>query len=261
MGTAQIQGELWGQRPLDWSELQEPAFGALYAAAFDAAKVGRGMRLLDVGCGAGLACQIAQARGARVTGLDAAAALVEIAKRRCSGVVDIRVGEIEELPFGDCTFDVVAGFNSFQYAADPVRALAEARRVVVPNGCVVAAVWGAPEQCELAGHLAALGKLMPPPPPNAPGPFALSATGALETIFKRAELRPDQSGSAPVEMRAPDEAAALRGLLAAGPAIRAIRHSGEDAVRKAVAEAITPYRQSDGSYRLQNEFRYLLARR
>lgn len=260
MGTAQVQGELWGARPRDWSELQEVAFRTLYEAAFDAAQVGSGTTLLDAGCGAGLACHVAQQRGAKVSGLDAAAPLVDIATSRCPGA-DIRVGEIQELPFGDGTFDVVTGFNSFQYAADPVHALAEARRVMAPTGCVVAAVWGAPERCELAGHIAALGKLMPPPPPGAPGPFALSAPGALEGLLEKASLRPQRSGSAPVVMRFPDEATALRGLLAAGPATRATRHSGEDAVRRGLAEAIAPFRQSDGSYVMRNEFRYVLARR
>lgn len=260
MGTAQIQGELWGARPRDWSELQEIAFRTLYEAAFDAAKVGTGTILLDVGCGAGLACHIAQTRGAKVSALDAAGALIDIARSRCPGA-DIRKGEIEELPFEDSTFDVVTGFNSFQYAADPVHALAEARRVTTPNGCVVAAVWGAPERCELAGHVAALGRLMPQPPPGAPGPFALSAPGALEALVEKAGLRPDRGGTAPVEMRFSGEATALRGLMAAGPASRAIHHSGEDAVRKGLTEAIAPYRQSDGSYVMRNEFRYLLARR
>jgi SAM-dependent methyltransferase len=259
MGTAQIQGELWGARPRDWSELQEVAFRTLYEAAFDAARVASGTRLLDVGCGAGLACHIAQTRGAKVSGLDAAAPLIEIARSRCPGA-DIQHGEIEELPFDDRTFDVVTGFNSFQYAADPVHALAEARRVTTPEGCLVAAVWGAPECCELAGHIAALGKLMPPPPPGAPGPFALSTPGALEMLVERAGWRPDHSGTAPVEMRFSDERTALRGLLAAGPAARAIHHSGEDAVCKGLLEAIAPYRLSDGSYVMRNQFRYVRAR-
>jgi SAM-dependent methyltransferase len=258
MGTAQIQGELWGARARDWSELQEVAFRPLYEAALDAAQVGKGTALLDIGCGAGLACQLAQARGATVSGFDAAAPLLEIARERCPGS-DIRLGEMEELPFPDQVFDVVTGFNSFQYAADPVRALVEARRVARPGGRVVAAVWGAAERCELAPILAALGKLMPPPPPGAPGPFALSAPGALEALLEKAGLRPETRGSAAVAMRFADAATALRGLLAAGPATRAIRHSGEDPVRKGIADAVAAYRQSDSSYLLRNEFQYVVS--
>jgi SAM-dependent methyltransferase len=257
MGTAQMQGELWGARPKDWSTLQEVAFAALYDAAFDAVKVGRGTSLLDVGCGAGLALEMATGRGADVSGLDAAAPLADVARSRTPSA-DIRVGEMEELPFADGSFDVVTGFNSFQYAADPVGALTEARRVTKDKGNVVIAIWGMAEQCEMAGYLAALGGLMPPPPPGAPGPFALSAPGALESLAEKAGLHPKQSASAPVEFKFVDEATAVRGLLAPGPATRAIGHSGEEAVRKGIAEAIAPYRREDGSYFMQNEFRYLI---
>ena len=92
--------------------------------------------------------------------------LAGLAKSRCPGG-DIRVGEIQELPFADGKFDVTTGFNSFQYATDPVHALAEAKRVTKANGYVVVAVWGTAGKCELAPYVAALGKLLPPPPPQA----------------------------------------------------------------------------------------------
>jgi SAM-dependent methyltransferase len=259
MGTAQVQGELWGARPREWSELQEGACRPLYEAAFDAARLGDGTDYLDVGCGAGLACQVARQRGAKVSGLDAAAPLLAIARSRCPEA-DLRAGEMEELPFADRSFDVITGFNSFQYAADPVHALAEARRVAQPEGRVVVAVWGAPEKCELAHYLVALGRLMPPAPPGAPGPFALSAAGALEALVERAGLQPAGSGTAPVVMRFEGDDAALRGLLASGPATRAIRHSSEAAACRAVAGAISPYRQGDGSYVMRNEFKFLVSR-
>jgi hypothetical protein len=52
---------------------------------------------------------------------------------------------------------------------------------------------------------------------------------------------------------------ALRGLLAAGPAVRAIQVAGEDRVRAAVAESLVPFKRMDGSYLLDNTFRYLIA--
>jgi len=74
-------------------------------------------------------------------GLDAAEALLDVARKRTpSG--DFRQGEMEELPFADGTFDVVTGFNSLQYAADPVNALRQARRVSKPSAKVAMAVWG-----------------------------------------------------------------------------------------------------------------------
>jgi SAM-dependent methyltransferase len=259
LGSSQVQGELWGVRAREWADLQEVSFRGLYEAAFAAAKVGQGSAVLDVGCGAGLALQVAQERGAKVSGLDAAAGLAAIAKERCPGG-DIRTGEIEELPFGDDSFDVTTGFNSFQYATDPAHALAEAKRVTKPNGIVVVAVWGAADKCQLAPYLAAVGKLMPPPPPGAPGPFALSAPGALEALASKAGLKPEGASSVVTTMRFPDEATALRGLIAAGVVERAIRNSGEAAVRSGIAEAIRPRRAADGSYAFSNEWRFLIAR-
>lgn len=259
MGTAQIQGELWSVRAREWADLQEGSFGPLYDTAFIAAKVGKGSNLLDVGCGAGLALQMARARGAKVSGVDAAPGLTGIAASRCPDG-DIRVGEIEELPFSDDSFDTTTGFNSFQYAASPVQALSEARRVTKPNGVVLVAVWGAADQCQLAPYLAAVGKCMPPPPPGAPGPFALSAVGALEELVTKAGLKPEGITNVVTTMRFPDEPSALLGLIAAGVVERAIRHSGELAVRLSIAEAIRPFRRSDGSYAFDNEWRFLVSR-
>jgi 2-polyprenyl-3-methyl-5-hydroxy-6-metoxy-1,4-benzoquinol methylase len=67
-----VQGELWGARARDWAEAQEPAQSGLYPPVFDAAGVGEGTSLLDVGCGSGVAAAIAHDRGAKVSGIDAA---------------------------------------------------------------------------------------------------------------------------------------------------------------------------------------------
>lgn len=259
MGTAQVQGALWGARAQAWAELQETAFEPLYREALAAARVGEGTAVLDVGCGSGLALAVAQSMGARASGLDASEALIEIARSRAPGA-DVRVGELEALPFADGAFDVATGFNAFQYAADRVNALRQARRVLRPDGRLVAAVWGQPEQCQMAPYLAALGPLMPPPPPGAPGPWALSPPGALEDLAAEAGLEPVSAGVATCVFRFADEETALRGLLASGPAVRALQTSGEAAVSAAIAKAIGPFRTPSGGYELVNAFRYIVAR-
>jgi ubiquinone/menaquinone biosynthesis C-methylase UbiE len=89
--------------------------------------VGPDTRYLDVGCGGGGAVQLAAARGAQVSGIDAADTLLAIARER-TPKGDFHIGDLEALPFDDATFDVVTGFNSFQYAANPAVALGEARQ-------------------------------------------------------------------------------------------------------------------------------------
>ena len=257
-GSASVQGEFWGARARGWADVQELAQRGLYPPVLDAAGVGEGTRLLDAGCGSGVAAAIAHERGARVSGIDAALPLVEIARERVPGAV-FQEGEIEELPYGDASFDVVTGFNSFQYAADPVRALREARRVTGSGGTVAIVTWGRPEDCEASAYLKALGSLLPPPPPGAPGPFALSEPGALEELVAQAGLTPHAAHEVKTRWEYPDRETALRGLLSAGPAVKAIDVGGEERVFEAVAESIAPFRTASGGYAIENTWRYLVA--
>ncbi len=258
LGSATAQAALWGVRARDWGALMEAAVRPAYEAVLGRLGLGPGLRLLDVGCGAGMFCQMAARLGARVTGLDATQPLLDIAVERTPEGHFIQ-GEMEQLPFEDHAFDVVTGFNSFQYAADPVHALAEARRVARPGAPVVALVWGRQEDCQLAPYFFALGALLPPPPPGAPGPFALSEPGALRALVERAGLTANDEVDVPCPAAYPDEETALRALISAGPAVRAINVAGEQAVRAAVSGAIAPYHTADGSYTWRNTFRYLLA--
>jgi SAM-dependent methyltransferase len=256
-GSADVQGDLWSERAEHWP-LQERGQRAQYEATFDAIGLGEGTRLLDAGCGAGTAASIAARRGAVVTGIDAAPALIELARERVPSA-EFHVGELEALMFADDAFDAVVGFNSFQYATTPVNALREARRVARSGAPVAIATWGAAERCEAAGYLKALGSLLPPPPPGAPGPFALSAPGALEALVEEAGLTPAKAFDVEVVWEYADDDEMLRAFLSGGPPARAIREAGEQAVRAAIDDAIGPYRTSDGAYRLENVFRVLVS--
>jgi SAM-dependent methyltransferase len=257
-GSARLQGELWGARARDWAEVQEPAQIGLYPPVFEAAGVGAGTSLLDIGCGSGVAAAIARERGATVSGLDAAQPFVEIARERVPDA-DFRVGELEVLPYDDASFDVVTGFCSFQYAADPVNALREARRVTRPGGTVAILTWGQPEHCEAAALIKALGSLLPPPPPGAPGPFALSAPGALEDLVRKAGLTPGRAAEFSTRWDYPDRETMLRAHLSSGPAAKAIKSVGQERVAAAASDAIAPFRTAAGGYMLENSWRYLLA--
>ena len=81
-GTAELQGRLWSVHAADWAELHEQYVEPAYVAALEALGVGAGTRMLDIGCGAGLALRLAADRGATVSGLDAAPGLLAYARRR-----------------------------------------------------------------------------------------------------------------------------------------------------------------------------------
>jgi SAM-dependent methyltransferase len=256
--TANVNGRLWGARAGDWANIQEGTVRPVYEAVLERTRVKSGTRYLDVGCGAGMAAQIAAERGAQVSGIDAAEALLDIARLRTPGG-DFRRGDLEELPFDGHSFDVVTGFNSFQYAGNPVVALGEARQVTGPGGAVVIMTWGNPDGIEAASLVAALRPLMPTPPPGAPGPFALSDESALRKFAADAGLTPVEVFDVDSPFVYPDEATAVRGLNSAGVAARAMENSSEQAVTAAHAKAIAPFRQPDGSYRIKATFRCLLA--
>jgi SAM-dependent methyltransferase len=259
MGSAEMQGRLWGADARAWSELNEPHCTPFYEAVLDAVGADSGTELLDAGCGAGLALQLAAKRGSVVTGFDASVPLLEIARERNPGA-DIRQGDLERLPFADDSFDIVTSFNAVQYAADPVVALGEFRRVARPGARVAVLVWGPAELCETRSILAAIGGLLPPPPPGSEGPFALSAPGRLEALAEAAGLRADRVADAPMSFQFPDLKTAVRAQLTSGPARIAIEYAGEQAVKDALADAYVDSRQPDGSYRQDNVFRYLVAR-
>ena len=111
--TAQLNGHLWSARARDWADLMDGTISSVYEAALDRLSVTKGTSFLDIGCGSGFAAQLASQRGAKVSGIDAAAGLLAIARDR-SPDGDFRIGDLETLPFNDATFDAVTGFNSFQ---------------------------------------------------------------------------------------------------------------------------------------------------
>ena len=259
-GSAEIQGDLWNERADDWAILHEHRQVALHTAALDALAIGAGISLLDVGCGSGTFLRLAADRGAEVTALDASPGLAAHARTRVPGA-RIEIGDSQFLPFDDASFDVVTGINSFQYAADPRAALAEAHRVLRDGGRLLIAVWGRAEQCDLAGVLGALGALMPPPPPGTPGPFALAEEGALSGLIESVgfDTLVVTDVSTPIEYA--DEETYVPAMGSAGPCVMVARAVGADVVDRTLVEAGAPFRREDGSYRFDNVFRFAVGRK
>ncbi len=105
------------------------------AARIDDA-LGVGTRaVLDVGCGAGFLANDLAARGHRVTGLDAAADSLAVARAHdATGTVDYQHGDALALPYADGSFDVVCAMDFLEHVEEPARAIAEAGRVLAPGG-------------------------------------------------------------------------------------------------------------------------------
>ena len=83
---ASVIDDPWGARARDWAEIEDEGSRPLFEEVLGLTKVGAGSRYLDVGCGSGLACAMARARGAHVGGLDASPGLLAIASRLPGGL-------------------------------------------------------------------------------------------------------------------------------------------------------------------------------
>src|SRR5271169_6061533 len=132
-------GEAWGSRAVDWSCLYEHYSLDMLVALLPRLGVGPGMSLLDVACGSGLAVRVADGMGADVAGIDAAAELVDVARRR-TPAADLRVGSMFELPWADGRFDAVLSVNGIWGGCGA--ALDEAYRVLRPGGLIGISFWG-----------------------------------------------------------------------------------------------------------------------
>lgn len=249
-------GGLWGSRARDWATLQEIHHRPLFENTFHKVGIKSGLNYLDVGCGAGLSCQLASEIGANIFGLDASQELISIARERVPDG-NFQVGELELLPYKDESFDIVTGFNSFQYASNPIQALKEAKRVTHQGGVVVIGTWGRIEDCEGSVVVFALRSILPPPQPNAPGPFALADENILRNLAKEAGLTPLEIIDVECPFIYPDLEAAVRASSSSGIAEVARQLAGEEAVDEAFRRALEPFKITDGKYIMKNRFRYL----
>jgi SAM-dependent methyltransferase len=198
-------------------------------------------------------------RGAEAFGLDASDALVEIARERVPEA-HLRVGEMEALPYEDYTFDLVTGFNSFFFAADLVAALREARRVAKPGAPVVIQVWGPPERNDLEAMKQVARRYAPPPPPDAPPPPQLWQPGVLEELASEAGLESEAAFDTSYSFEYVDARTLDRLLMAPMGLAELVGPEREQGVRREIVEALVPYRRPDGSYRLRNEFHFVVGR-
>ncbi|MFJ3533097.1 class I SAM-dependent methyltransferase [Streptomyces sp. NPDC090132] len=112
-------------------------------ALLDAAAVGSGTRLLDVGCGSGTVTVAAAGRGAVVRAVDAEPGMVAITRKAAPGV-EVRNGSLPQLPYPDGEFDAVVANFVLNHVGRPLDALVELRRITRPGGRVAATIWQAP---------------------------------------------------------------------------------------------------------------------
>lgn len=158
----------------------------------DAAKVAAGMRVLDVACGSGVVSGHAARRGAKVTGVDIAPRMVELARELNPGCT-FREAGVDAMPFDGGAFDAVVCAFGIGHFPDPPAAVAECVRVARAGAQCAFAWWDMPERNQMHGVLlAALDEVKPVPSAEVPpGPplFRYCDDAEFRRLLESAGLR------------------------------------------------------------------------
>jgi ubiquinone/menaquinone biosynthesis C-methylase UbiE len=151
-GLAQKQQAiaLHSQQAESFASRYETASSDLYASCFAYSRKrldawldrclpanGKGLRVLDVGCGTGHQLARLRERGFDVTGVDGSAEMLAHARQRNLGVA-LHLADVEALPFADGSFDVVISIEVLRYLPDETAAIGELARVLRPGGTCLA---------------------------------------------------------------------------------------------------------------------------
>ncbi|MGH2850826.1 MAG: class I SAM-dependent DNA methyltransferase [Solirubrobacteraceae bacterium] len=134
----------WETRAAEWARWarspgQDVYFSELNWPAFCAIVPGAGRRTLDVGCGEGRVGRLLADAGHRLAGVDSSPTLVALA-REAGGYEEIVCASATALPWPPAIFDLAVAFMSLQDIDDPVAAIGELGRVIVPGGRLCIAI-------------------------------------------------------------------------------------------------------------------------
>jgi SAM-dependent methyltransferase len=160
------QGAMWGSGP--YQRVTE-TIADVHELVIERLDPRPGRRWLDLACGTGAVAERAAARGAQVTGVDLAPALVETARQRAAerGLeIDYRVGDCERLELPDASFDTVSSTCGVMFAPDHAATARELARVTQAGGAIALANWT--PTGGVARMFAMMAPFQPAPPPSSP---------------------------------------------------------------------------------------------
>lgn len=171
-----------------WSRRLAPRFLAW-------ARVPRGARVLDVGCGTGALSEAAldEHDAVEVVGVDASDAFLATAATRLTGrPFRAMKGDAQDLRFDDAAFDAAVSGLVLNFLGDPLAAVSRMRRATRHGGVVAAYVWDYAGRMELMRHLWDAAVALDPTragPLDEGARFPLCQPEALDELFRGAGLR------------------------------------------------------------------------
>jgi ubiquinone/menaquinone biosynthesis C-methylase UbiE len=224
----------------------------------------KGMKVLDVACGAGNLSLPAARAGADVTGVDIAEYLIEQARKNAANEnlkVRFDVGDAEDLPYEDASFDAVVTMFGAMFAPRPEIVAAELKRVCRSGGTIAMANW---TPTGFTGQMFKLtGKHVPPP--NMPSPVLWGDEAAVNERFKN-EVADLKTTRRKIMFKFPFSPIETVEYFHAyyGPtqmAFKALDEEGQSGLRRDLEELWTEHNQAtDGTTKVESEYLEVIAK-
>lgn len=239
-------GHAW----VEEQELVDRMFGPIEDLLLEAVAPGQALRALDVGCGTG-GTTLALARrlgpGARCTGIDISAPMVEAARRRAANAgagLDFVCADAARHAFVPGSFDLVVSRFGVMFFDDPAAAFARLRRAARAGGELRFVAWrGAEENAFMTAAERAARPLLPDLPRRAPdeaGQFGLAREARVRDVLAQAGW--EHVGCVPVDLPCAFPEAELDGYLARmGPVGRALETAGGALRERVLARVRTAF--------------------
>jgi SAM-dependent methyltransferase len=145
--------------------------------------------ILELAGGTGELAALLAPRVAQVIYTDFSPAMVDVARRRRTPGVEHRVIDMQAIDLPDASVDGVICRYGYMLVPDPALAMRETRRVLRPGGRVALATWAGAKNNPWAtryGPVLIERGLLEPPPPGAPGQFALGEPEQIESLARAA---------------------------------------------------------------------------
>jgi ArsR family transcriptional regulator len=123
----------------DWDRLRRELYGEAFNAAALLALLPRELIVADLGCGTGATIESLAPHVARLIGIDNSPAMLKAARKRLARFtnVDVRKGDLQELPIDDACVDAALLILALTYVPEPQAVINQIARVLKPAGRVI----------------------------------------------------------------------------------------------------------------------------
>jgi len=185
------EGAYWAVHARRFDE----AVAAYHRPFLDAAEIDPGQRILDIGCGTGQTTRDAARRAAQgwAVGVDLSLQMIQLARALAAaeGLANVwfEQADAQIYPFQAEAFDVAISRAGAMFFGDAVAALRNIARALCPRARLTLLTWQSLARNEwIREFRSALsaGRQLPIPPPDAPGPFALSQPDRVRSLLTTA---------------------------------------------------------------------------